>query len=94
MRVFQSYRFSLVLIADTIEYILLPSGDKITDIQPILDWISNSDSNTVKKLQKMSTQINQNGLDKKFKFECSNEKCGEQFTSEVEFNPTFFFTNN
>jgi hypothetical protein len=85
---------SLVLIADTIEYILLPSGDKITDIQPILDWISNSDSNTVKKLQKMSTQINQNGLDKKFKFECSNEKCGEQFTSEVEFNPTFFFTNN
>lgn len=85
---------NLVLIADTIEYVLLPSGDKITDLQAILDWISNSDSNTVKKLQNMSNQINQNGLNKNFKFECSNEQCGKEFTSPVEFNPTFFFTNN
>jgi hypothetical protein len=85
---------NLVLIADTIECVLLPSGDKITDLQAILDWISNSDSNTVKKLQNMSNQINQNGLNKNFKFECSNEQCGKEFTSPVEFNPTFFFTNN
>ncbi len=85
---------NLVLIADTIEYVLLPSGDKITDLQAILDWISNSDSNTVKKLQNMSNQINQNGIDKNFKFECSNEECGKEFRSPVEFNPTFFFTNN
>ncbi len=85
---------NLVLIADTIEYVLLPSGDKITDLQAILDWISNSDSNTVKKLQNMSNQINQNGIDKNFKFECSNEECGKEFKSPVEFNPTFFFTNN
>jgi len=85
---------NLVLIADSIEHILLPSGEKITDIQAILDWISNSDSNTVKKLQKMTTQINHNGLDKNFTFECSNEECGKKFKSAVEFNPTFFFTNN
>lgn len=85
---------NLVLIADTIEYVLLPSGEKITDLQAILDWISNSDSNTVKKLQTMSNQINQNGIDKNFKFECSNEECGKEFKSPVEFNPTFFFTNN
>jgi len=85
---------NLVLIADTIEYVLLPSGDKITDLQAILDWISNSDSNTVKKLQTMSNQINENGLNKNFKFECSNEECGKEFNSPVEFNPTFFFTNN
>jgi hypothetical protein len=85
---------NIVLIADTIEYILLPSGDKITDIQPILDWISNSDSRTVNQLQEMSNQVNQNGLDKNFKFECSNEECGKEFNMEVEFNPTFFFTNN
>ncbi len=85
---------NLILIADTIEYILLPSGEKITDINPILDWINNSDSIIVKKLQDVSKKMNDNGINKEFKFECSNEKCGQQFTSEVEFNPTFFFTNN
>ncbi len=85
---------NLILIADTIEYILLPSGEKINDINPILDWINNSDSIIVKKLQDVSKKMNDNGINKEFKFECSNEKCGQQFTSEVEFNPTFFFTNN
>ena len=85
---------NLVLIADTIEYVLLPDGDKITDLQTILDWMTNSDSNTVKKLQEMSSQVNQNGLDKIFKFECSNEKCGKEFKAEVEFNPIFFFTSS
>lgn len=85
---------NLVLIADTIEYVLLPDGDKITELQTILDWMTNSDSNTVKKLQEMSNQVNQNGLDKTFKFECSNEECGKEFTAEVEFNPIFFFTSS
>ncbi len=84
---------NLVLIADSIEHVLLPSGEKITDLQSILDWITNSDGKTVKKLQEMSAQVNNNGLDKSFKFECSNEECGKEFISEVEFNPTFFFTN-
>jgi hypothetical protein len=85
---------NLVLIADSIEHILLPSGEKINDLQSILDWITNSDGKTVKKLQEMSAQVNNNGIDKSFKFECSNEECGKEFSSDVEFNPTFFFTNN
>lgn len=85
---------SFLILADSIEKITTPTGEEITDVQSVLNWLSNSDSSTIKQLQKISNQINNNGIDKEFKFECSNEECGKNFKYSVEFNPTFFFTSN
>ncbi len=85
---------SMMILADSIEKIITPSTEVIDNITSILAWLSNSDSITIKKLQEINQQINANGIDKEFKFECSNEECGKKFKSAVEFNPTFFFTND
>ena len=85
---------SLLLIADSIECITLPDGSVVSDIQEILQWLYNIDSGTMKQLQKANTMQNVNGIDEMFKFVCSNEECQKDFKSPVEFNPSFFFTNN
>ena len=84
---------NLVIIADTIQSISTPAGDQVTDINSILEWLQNSDSSTIKQLQKHGRNMNLNGLDNQFEFQCGSETCGETFSTQVEFNPTFFFTN-
>ena len=85
---------SLLLIADSIESITLPDGLVVSDIQEILEWLYNIDSGTMKQLQKANTMQNVNGIDEMFNFVCSNDECQQEFKSPVEFNPSFFFTNN
>lgn len=85
---------SLLLIADSIESITLPDGSVVSDIQEILEWLYNIDSGTMKQLQKANTMQNVNGIDEMFNFVCSNDECQKEFKSPVEFNPSFFFTNN
>ena len=84
---------NFVIIADTIESVTTPGGDTITDIERIIEWLGNTDSNTIKMLQKNGAKMNSNGINETFTFECSNTECGKSFKSGVEFNPTFFFTN-
>jgi hypothetical protein len=84
---------NFVIISDTIESIHTPTGEVITDIENIVAWLANSDSNTINLLQKHGKKMNFNGINDKFTFECSSEECGKSFASVVEFNPTFFFTS-
>ena len=85
---------SLLLIADSIESITLPGGASVTDIEEILQWLYNIDSSTMKQLQKANSMQNLNGINDSFNFVCSNEECGKDFKSSVEFNPSFFFIND
>lgn len=85
---------NMIILADTISNVTTPKGDVITDVEEIIKWLSNVDAAVIRQIQKSSSQINANGLDNKFVFNCSNESCGEKFESSIEFNPTFFFINN
>ena len=85
---------NMVILADTIESITTPNGDLITDINEILEWLANSDSTTIRQLQKSNSDINKNGINNDFTFVCSNEECNHSFSTPVELNPTFFFINN
>jgi len=85
---------TMVLIADGIEAVILPDGSKVTTVEEIIEWLNNIDGATMKTLQRANKMQNQNGINDKFKFSCSNESCSKEFESAVEFNPTFFFTNN
>jgi hypothetical protein len=79
------------IIADAIEKIELPDGSIVTEIEHILDWLSNSDSATISILEKNKNIMNDNGIQKTFDVTCSNEDCNEKFTAPLEFNPAFFF---
>jgi hypothetical protein len=80
------------LLADNIESIELPDGTIVTNLNDIVDWISNSDASTINTLKKHTVKLNDNGLPSEFPFVCDNEECKHEFKSKVQFNPTFFFT--
>lgn len=82
---------NFVLTADTIESVTLPDGSVVSNIDQIIDWMSNTDTKTIKVLKKQGEIVNDNGLQKTFKFVCSNEECEKDFSSSIEFNPAFFF---
>ena len=79
------------LLADNIEQIELPDGTVVTDKQQIVEWMVNSDAATINVLKKYTVGLNKNGLPREFPFMCDNEECNHEFTSNIEFNPTFFF---
>lgn len=85
---------NIVLIADAIVKVTMPDGQQVTDLQHIIDWISNSNRKTVTALQKAQTLMNINGIPKQFAFQCASEECENEFETVVEFNPSFFFTDS
>ena len=72
----------------------MPDGVEVTDKQSIVDWISNSNRKVSDALQKQQLKMNLNGLPDSFDFTCSNEDCKKAFSSPIDFNPSFFFTNS
>jgi len=84
---------NFVLIADAIVKVTMPDGVEVTDMQNIIDWLTNTDRKTIDILNRHQAKMNINGIPKEFDFTCSSEECGKSFKSAVEFNPSFFFTN-
>lgn len=85
---------NLAVIADKITCITTPDKTQITDVQEIVNWLANVTSKTVEQINKVSAELNDSGITKKFNFTCSGEDCGKQFESGFEFNPAFFFSSN
>lgn len=79
------------IIADAIEKIELPDGSVVTELNHILEWLSQCESTTVTLIEKNKAVMNDNGIQKTFDVTCSNEDCSKQFTAPLEFNPAFFF---
>jgi hypothetical protein len=84
---------NFVLIADAIVKVTMPDGTVVDDTQHIVDWLSNSNRKVIETLSKQQLLMNVNGIPKKFKFQCEAEDCAKEFETEIEFNPSFFFTN-
>lgn len=83
----------IAIIADTIESVTLPDGQVITNLEHIIQWLSNSNSNIFDKLREYGKEQNNNGLPSTLKFTCSNEDCSKTFENLLNLNPTFFFIN-
>ena len=85
--------YRLASVEDGIEYIQTPEGNKVTDSQHILDWLSSVDLNTVSKIEQEQLKLNGNGMRREFTFNCSNPDCAKEFKGKVSYNPSFFFSN-
>ena len=85
--------YRLASVEDGIEYIQTPDGNKVTESQHILDWLSSVDLNTVSKLEQEQAKLNGNGMKRDFNFTCSNGDCAKEFKGTVSYNPSFFFSN-
>tara|TARA_B100001094_G_C18162443_1_gene790124 strand:- start:338 stop:1204 length:867 start_codon:yes stop_codon:yes gene_type:complete len=84
---------NFVLIADAIVKVTMPDGVEVTDMQNIIDWLSNTNRKTIDVLNRHQAKMNINGIPREFDFTCASEECGKSFKSGVDFNPSFFFTN-
>lgn len=85
---------SLAVIADQISSVKMPDGTIITNFKHILEWIQNLDKRSVDIISENAKHLNDNGIQKIHKFTCGNENCNHDFETTIEFNPTFFFTQN
>ena len=85
---------TLVVVADAIEQIKTPDGTIVDSMESITNWLANTDAATIEILKKNSAKLNNSGMQTDFNFTCSNDECGEEFKSPLDYNPAFFFTNN
>ena len=85
---------NIELLSDAIVKITLPDGKQVNDQAFIQQWLANAKKPTLNTIEKSCRELNTNGLPEKYNFTCSNEECGKEFKGSVEFNPSFFFTNN
>lgn len=84
---------NLAVLADSIEYIRTPDGQEVSDYAHILEFLSNTNSQMIKKLNTTAQSLQSNTLQNEFTFRCELESCGEEFTSGIEYNPSFFFND-
>jgi hypothetical protein len=84
---------NLAVLADSIEYIRTPDGQEVSDYAHILEFLSNTNSQMIKKLNNTAQSLQSNTLQNEFTFRCELESCGEEFTSGIEYNPSFFFND-
>lgn len=84
---------NLAVLADSIEYIVTPDGTQVSDYNHILEFLSNTNSGMIKKLGATTVSLQKNTLQNEFTFNCEQESCNHEFTSSIEYNPSFFFSD-
>ena len=82
---------SVGLLAKSIIKVVTPDGEEVTSPNEIYDFVQNIDSAAAKKLDGVLSKINNLDIDKRLDMVCSNEECKNNWTTEVDFNPTDFF---
>lgn len=82
---------NMAILADSILTVTTPDGVVVENTTHIIEWLSNSEKAVVDKLLKFAGELNQNGIQNEFTFQCAGLECGNEFTGPVEFNPSFFF---
>ena len=82
---------SVSLLSRSIVKVVTPEGDEVTDQNDIFAFIQNIDSNAAKQIDEVLARINTLDIDKSIAMKCDKESCGNEWTSEVDFNPSDFF---
>lgn len=79
---------SIDTLVDGIDYIQIPQGQRVDNIEHITDLIRNLDKKSIDDIQKAISNI-PNGYDKNIGVVC--EECNHEWDTFVEFNPASFF---
>jgi hypothetical protein len=76
------------LIADSIISVTIPQG---TVVEPefIKEWLVNTDTRSVKKIEKEILRVTEIGVNKKHAVSCPN--CQHEWESNIIFDPSYFF---
>jgi len=75
---------------DCIIKIVTPDCE-VYEKQFIMDYLQNCPREVTKKIDDILNEINSTGVSKKKHMKCSNEKCGNEWDSDIVFDPTTFF---
>lgn len=81
---------SLSILYQSVEKITTPQGD-VTDENFIKQFLNNTTSEIVKKIQNKQEEINKFGLPKTQKVVCSNEDCKHEWHLPIVYDPSSFF---
>jgi hypothetical protein len=75
-------------VVDSIQMVVVPEGH-VVDRAQIAEFINNIPSDWSKKIELQLKAVNEAGVQKQQKVQCA--KCGEEFETNVEFDPSNFF---
>ena len=78
-----------MLIASGVREVILPSGECVRESQMILEWIKNTSRNDLEILEQEIKKLNMAGVPREHELTCS--QCGNQWKSELSYDPTSFF---
>jgi hypothetical protein len=77
------------ILAESIISVTLPDGQEVTNAGHIADWVKNLDRATADRLDQELKRFGEYGITRTLKVKC--EHCGEDFTTDMLFDPTSFF---
>lgn len=80
---------SVAVVSDCIDTVLLPDATAVTDKDNITEWVLDLSNTDYKKIENLIMGLSEQGLQKKFQVTC--DKCGKEFDSQIDLNPTTFF---
>lgn len=83
-------KLNLDMLADSILKIVVP-GAEVTDRKALAEFVANVPKPWVEAIDAKLKQVNSKGIDKQVALRCSNEECGHEWKTEIEFNPATFF---
>ena len=86
------------LLVNSVEKVVVPSDDvnssefiSVTDPKHIKEYLDNISKTDVDRLEECTRKINSTGVRKEYDAKCSNEECGHEWTTNIEFEPAHFF---
>ena len=77
------------ILADSIIKVELPEDITVTDNEQIRDWIVNTDKKTYNIMRDFVGTLNAEKIESTVQHTCS--KCNEEFSSDINFDPSSFF---
>jgi hypothetical protein len=78
------------LVSDSIISVVTPD-DRVTDRAYISEFYNEAPSAWAKKIEKKVEELNEAGIEKTIKIECSKDSCRHQWSTGIEFDPSSFF---
>ena len=82
---------SVALLGRSIQKVITPEGDEVTNPNEIHRFLQNIDSKAAKVIDEKLSEINTLNIDKKIELKCQGEKCDHTWQTELDINPTDFF---
>jgi hypothetical protein len=87
----QLVMLSQEILAQSIVSVTLPDGLEVTNAAHIADWVKNLDRASADRLDQELKRFGEYGITRTLKIKC--EHCGEDFTTDMLFDPTSFFAS-